>query len=362
MKRGGKKFNSKQQKVNPSNKNKEAKCGHPGKRSYVDEVTLDQETFRAGDVVYIILDENLLGDGIDEEVDATYICGVCKSGANSKKTMLECDHCLGGFHLSCLDPPLTTIPQGGWVCKSCRLGRAPRWAPTCPRERVLQQQGLSLGRIESMWLDTHTSCHEVCVRWYSLPEETHTGRQSHHITREVFITNLYDDICAESILRKATVISMAEYNKMNGITEDIFICDYEYDLWWQRFRRYVPWDALDPMTPDVDDPELDVSDGEDADATYTMIDALEGEGRYNPGTMEKHQRKRRNVQGGGFIHEHLAVREVPRHIRELNVTDPLAQACRALTLAATPQSLPCRENEHKKVEQFLGGVLANGTA
>lgn len=30
--------------------------------------------------------------------------------------MLECDNCLEGFHMYCLNPPLTTIPDDKWYC------------------------------------------------------------------------------------------------------------------------------------------------------------------------------------------------------------------------------------------------------
>ena len=39
--------------------------------------------------------------------------------ANSEATMLLCDECGTGWHMRCLNPPLSAIPPGAWVCPSC---------------------------------------------------------------------------------------------------------------------------------------------------------------------------------------------------------------------------------------------------
>lgn len=33
--------------------------------------------------------------------------------------MLLCDKCDVGWHMSCLEPPLTTVPVGNWYCPTC---------------------------------------------------------------------------------------------------------------------------------------------------------------------------------------------------------------------------------------------------
>ncbi|XP_053294512.1 autoimmune regulator [Pleuronectes platessa] len=43
-------------------------------------------------------------------------CAVCKDGGE----LLCCDGCPRALHLTCLDPPLTTIPSGSWQCEQCR--------------------------------------------------------------------------------------------------------------------------------------------------------------------------------------------------------------------------------------------------
>ncbi|XP_022060656.1 autoimmune regulator [Acanthochromis polyacanthus] len=42
-------------------------------------------------------------------------CAVCKDGGE----LICCDGCPQAFHLTCLDPPLTSIPNGTWQCERC---------------------------------------------------------------------------------------------------------------------------------------------------------------------------------------------------------------------------------------------------
>ena len=49
---------------------------------------------------------------------ADMACEVCMM-ANSEATMLLCDECGTGWHMRCLNPPLSAIPPGAWVCPSC---------------------------------------------------------------------------------------------------------------------------------------------------------------------------------------------------------------------------------------------------
>ncbi len=45
-------------------------------------------------------------------------CEVCGSGEDNA-TMLLCDRCSCGFHIGCLDPPLSAVPAGEWCCSLC---------------------------------------------------------------------------------------------------------------------------------------------------------------------------------------------------------------------------------------------------
>lgn len=378
--RGGKGSEKKSAKALQSQKKKIPR------NTVLDKAVIDKEVFRVGDHVYVVIDETLLGSQLDDEEDECYSCGICGSADKRKGKLLECSKCLGGFHLGCLNPPLKEIPEGDWVCPTCSAGRAPRLRSIkCARERLLQQRGLALARIMSIWKDGKTGWIEFTAQWYHVPEETHIGRQHHHIAREVFLSRSYDTASIESIFRHAQVIPMAEYNRCGEIGDDVFVCDYEYDSIWQRFRRYAPWDALgDDGMADFDDWENPAhaghSDDEEYDATFTVMDAMVlekgsgfggyrlggGSGRGNGGG-----RGRKRIQGGQDFQVQLGTRAIPEHVRNNKngasgsgsnggrSSHALNAACHALTLAATPQSLPCREEEHQNIETFVEQVLAN---
>ena len=54
----------------------------------------------------------------EDPLDAV-VCHVCADGGDEDQ-MLLCDECPRGFHLYCLDPPLSAIPDGRWVCAVCQ--------------------------------------------------------------------------------------------------------------------------------------------------------------------------------------------------------------------------------------------------
>jgi len=45
-------------------------------------------------------------------------CGICGKLGDDDKAIL-CESCDGAFHIYCLNPPLTAIPDGDWFCGSC---------------------------------------------------------------------------------------------------------------------------------------------------------------------------------------------------------------------------------------------------
>lgn len=52
-----------------------------------------------------------------DEEDITR-CEVCHQ-ADREDVMLLCDGCNHGFHMDCLTPPLTEVPEGFWYCDNC---------------------------------------------------------------------------------------------------------------------------------------------------------------------------------------------------------------------------------------------------
>ncbi len=109
--------------------NKDGKSNN-NNRVVFKRVLFQEVEYRVGDDVYVRRsnDENgqqndeeedqrlqeLLASDSDEEVEECQVCGEF-----GKEIMIECDDCLGGFHLSCLTPPLTEVPEGDWFCLNC---------------------------------------------------------------------------------------------------------------------------------------------------------------------------------------------------------------------------------------------------
>lgn len=49
------------------------------------------------------------------------MCEICLRGDDGV-SMLLCDECNRGYHMFCLDPPLTSIPRSEWYCPPCLVG------------------------------------------------------------------------------------------------------------------------------------------------------------------------------------------------------------------------------------------------
>jgi len=47
-------------------------------------------------------------------------CALCHRSGE----LLMCDTCNLVYHLQCLDPPLTAIPNGTWSCPKCKVRAA----------------------------------------------------------------------------------------------------------------------------------------------------------------------------------------------------------------------------------------------
>jgi origin recognition complex subunit 1 len=280
-----------------------------GKHQLRDGIIIDGQQFRVGENVYVILDERVLAMELD---------GSC--------------------------PPQSS-------------------APAHASEVFLQRQGLGLARIDSIW--RNSSDGELCFTgtWYNLPEETHVGRQSHHGAREVFLSsNHQDPISFGSVLRKASILSKKEFDPGVQKNDDLYLCEYEYDATWQRFRRHMDWgngqcNWFDEGWAQEEDY---ATDDENKDATYTIVDALRAEYGHD---FRHHSRGytswRRKSQGGHNFEAKLGIGSIPAHIQDANIEETmLRRTCRALALAAAPPSLPCREDEHETITSFVKSVLS----
>ncbi|KAF8514474.1 RCC1/BLIP-II [Gautieria morchelliformis] len=46
-------------------------------------------------------------------------CVICEEDRGDEDSPLECEKCDSPYHLGCLDPPLTAVPDGEWFCTAC---------------------------------------------------------------------------------------------------------------------------------------------------------------------------------------------------------------------------------------------------
>ena len=85
------------------------KSKHAGRhlRQFMQSVSVDGDAFSVGDSVYVRMTNSLDVDAFAEEE----VCQVCGQAEPEEVPRLECDRCLQGYHLTCLDPPLTEVPK-----------------------------------------------------------------------------------------------------------------------------------------------------------------------------------------------------------------------------------------------------------
>ena len=276
--------------------------------SYWEQVKVDGEVFRRGDCAYVISDKTKDLDEDGDEVCAA--CGTTHGKAGEEggddddekepDVMLECDACLRGWHLGCLTPALTEVPKAEWVCPLCLAsedGVAERGDDDVSKRRTACTEFLDgrlhLCRIECIWSEGGEF--KFVGRWFATPEETHTGRRSHHTRREVFLTNNTDENNVDSLLKPATVLPPQQFRDAakaaadaasaarrkasesgggdagddtgnvnddssdpmrkhsdsvdaaavaaaKAAGEDVFLCEYTYDAHFRRFKRRVEWE------------------------------------------------------------------------------------------------------------------------
>ena len=394
-------------------------------RQHFMEVQVGEHTLKVGDLVYVDLGttEIVLGEGED-------VCEICGLGVDEEdeegsNAMLECDGCLKGYHISCLDPPLHEIPPGEWLCPQCSVKGAQLGTATeqlvsnstnkclrTPREYFFAKH-LGLVKIEGLYKirnDSRVQENEVMmsVRWFYLPEDTHTGRQPHHGAREVFRTNHFDENHASCVVQTGVkVYSPQSYANAEAEGDDVFYCEYLYDPAWQRFQRWYKQDGKsaaadgnshggdgglfsDGFLDDYSDDDdfnwkggASSRDDEDDEDYVIGLEGRKGSGRGGSSSSRRGRRASQHgrgrgrqakmEQGGMLLSSSLAQNKTGKHIRNLGAEEvpsrlrklakhrtPLERARAALTLSATPKHIPCREEEMQQIEEFVHGCLSSG--
>ncbi|XP_050225555.1 origin of replication complex subunit 1B-like [Mercurialis annua] len=329
------------------------------KRVYYKKVVYDGGEFEVGDDVYVKRRDDASSDEEEPEVEE---CRVCfKAG---KAAMLECDCCLGGFHLKCLKPPLREVPEGDWICGFCedrKLGKEVKM-PSPPQgkklARTLREKLLSsdlwAAHIESLWKEVDGS-YWFKGRWYIIPEETAAGRQPHNLRRELYKTNDFADIEMESIIRHCFVKSPKEFAKANTEGDDVFLCEYEYDIIWHSFKRLADIDN-DEEDGEAADSDEDWKSSKDAESdTDEDIEYEEENGK----NFQVRASLAANSRKGKFHGlQKIGTKRIPEHVRCHKKTE-LEKAKATLLLATLPKSLPCRNKEMEEITEFIKGAICD---
>ena len=55
-----------------------------------------------------------------EIINGNKLCEDCGSGSR-EESMLLCDHCNKGHHMTCLRPVIVIPPNDDWLCHSCSI-------------------------------------------------------------------------------------------------------------------------------------------------------------------------------------------------------------------------------------------------
>ncbi|XAR60383.1 hypothetical protein NMG60_11033733 [Bertholletia excelsa] len=335
----------------------------PKKRVYYKKVVYDGGEFSLGDDVYVKRREGASSDDEDPEVEE---CRVCLRAG--KAVMIECDDCLGGFHLKCLKPPLKEVPEGDWICGFCearKLGKEVE-LPMPPngkkRVRTLREKLLSsdlwAAHIESIWKEVDGT-YWCRVRWYIIPEETAAGRQLHNLRRELYQTNDFAEIEMESILRHCFVMNPKEFAKASNEGDDVFLCEYEYDIHWHSFKRLAEINNSEEDAGEADS-DKDWDSCEDADPDTEDDVEYEEENRTNlftrPSTI--HHLAANSREGRIFGLQKIGMKKIPEHVRCRKQTE-LERAKATLLLATLPKSLPCRNKEMEEITAFIKGAICD---
>ncbi|GJU53727.1 origin of replication complex subunit 1A-like protein [Tanacetum coccineum] len=348
---------TKKRKHTSSVKAKSVKELKPKKRVYYKKVSYDGGEFAIGDDVYVKSREEDEDSEEDPEVEE---CRTCFKVGRS--VMIECDDCLGGFHLKCLKPPLRSVPDGEWICGYCEAGKGvemlsgKKWRRTA-KEKLLSGD-LWAVRIESLWKEIDGSFW-FRGRWYVIPEETAAGRQPHNLKRELYRTNDFADNEMETVLRHCYVMTPNEYAKAVNEGDDVFLCEYEYDVKYHSFKRIAEIDNNEEDDGEAEHDEdwscnEDSESESDDDIEYEKEDKLKSLNGSTPARAVAANSR----MGRTFGLQKIGVKKIPEHVRSHKQTE-LEKAKATLLLATLPKSLPCRTKEMEEITAFIKGAICD---
>ncbi|RZC53703.1 hypothetical protein C5167_012563 [Papaver somniferum] len=182
-------------------------------------------------------------------------------------------------------------------------------------------------------------------RWYVIPEETTVGRQSHNLRREIYRTNDFADIEMESILRHCSVMNCKEFYEANNEGDDVSLCEYEYDIQRQSFKRLADIDN------EEDDDKEAVGDEDWESCSDSIFDSEEN---------LKSAWRKRNISASGQSPGHgfaAGQKKILEHVK-VHKQNEIEKAKANLLLATLPKSPPCKNKEMKEITEFVKGAVS----
>ncbi|RVW18520.1 Origin of replication complex subunit 1A [Vitis vinifera] len=283
----------------------------------------------------------------------------------------------------CLKPPLKEVPEGDWICQFCearKLGKEvvlPNPPKGKKRKRTAREKLLSsdlwAAHIEKKGINLKLECHVVHYKymeisgwyllvsghWYVIPEETAAGRQPHNLRTELYRTNDFADIEMESIIRLCNGMSPKEFTKANNEGDDIFLCEYEYDMHWHSFKCLAEIHNGEEGNEEADN-GVDWDYGKDSgsDTEEDMEYEEENVNNLPSGPSPAHAVAANSWKGRIFGLNKIGTKKIPGHVRCHKQTE-LERAKATLLLATLPKSLPCRTKEMEEITAFIKVAICN---
>jgi len=102
----------------PKRKDKQKNFNQTGTTSNVAEWEVESTTSTLSEPRNSLSNQSNSRSSFKLFVTDTITCDLCSSGDKEDKLLL-CDSCDRGFHIFCLEPPLSLIPRGTWFCSKC---------------------------------------------------------------------------------------------------------------------------------------------------------------------------------------------------------------------------------------------------
>ncbi|XP_020103814.1 origin of replication complex subunit 1-like isoform X1 [Ananas comosus] len=339
-----------------------ASGGAERRRVYYRKVVYDGGEFAVGDDVYVKRREGAESDAEDPEVEECRICFRVGEGV-----LIECDDCLGGFHLKCLKPRLRKVPEEDWICGFCAAEKTGKEVerPKPPEGKSLSRTAkekllssdLWAARIESIWKEPDCIYRAKC-RWYIIPEETAAGRQPHNLRRELYRTNEISDIEMESVLRHCFVMSPKDFKEASNAGDDVFYCEYEYDIHWHNFKRITDVDDDCEIVAAGKDEDWNISNDSGCDTDDDSEFEEERNMTFSAQKYKSHDMAANSRKGRIFGLQRIGIKKIPEYVRCHKQTD-LEKAKATLLLATLPKSLPCRSKEMEEITAFIKGAICD---